>query len=59
MNDEWELDPHQLQFSSPIGQGAFGKVVIGYYKETKVAIKVVRGKFDLQAQIHDLYYFNI
>ncbi|XP_029651263.2 fibroblast growth factor receptor 3-like [Octopus sinensis] len=41
-NDEWEIDTRQLKFSTPIGEGAFGKVVIGYYSQEKVAIKLVR-----------------
>ena len=47
-SDEWELDPNLLEFSTPLGQGAFGKVVCGYYCKRKVAIKVVRGKFVLR-----------
>lgn len=46
ISDEWELDPRLLKFSSPIGQGAFGKVVTGYYENQRVAIKLVRGEFD-------------
>ena len=42
--DEWELEPHSLKFSSLLGQGAFGKVVTGYYEDVKVAIKLVRGE---------------
>jgi hypothetical protein len=42
--DEWELDPQQLKFSTPLGQGAFGKVVTGYYMDHRVAIKLVKGK---------------
>lgn len=44
ISDEWELDPRHLKFSSPIGQGAFGKVVTGYYENQRVAIKLVRGE---------------
>ncbi|XP_076442731.1 uncharacterized protein LOC143281407 [Babylonia areolata] len=40
--DEWELDPQLLKFSTPLGQGAFGKVVTGYYSDHKVAIKLVK-----------------
>lgn len=47
ISDEWELDPRLLKFSSPIGQGAFGKVVTGYYENQRVAIKLIRGKFDM------------
>eukprot|EP00106_Octopus_bimaculoides_P022655 XP_014790097.1 PREDICTED: proto-oncogene tyrosine-protein kinase receptor Ret-like isoform X1 [Octopus bimaculoides] len=42
VTDEWELDPSLLRFSTPLGQGAFGKVVTGYYAQRKVAIKVVK-----------------
>ncbi|KAK3093046.1 hypothetical protein FSP39_010475 [Pinctada imbricata] len=58
MSDEWELDTRLLKFSSPIGQGAFGKVVTGYYSNKKVAIKLVRDsaplsyKEDLLAEIN-------
>ncbi|KAK7505460.1 hypothetical protein BaRGS_00003205, partial [Batillaria attramentaria] len=41
-SDEWELDPRQLKFSTPLGQGAFGKVVTGYCADQKVAIKLVK-----------------
>lgn len=43
--DEWELDPAKLKFSTLLGQGAFGKVVTGYYDDQKVAIKLVRGQY--------------
>ncbi|XP_061195743.1 uncharacterized protein LOC133203964 [Saccostrea echinata] len=58
ISDEWELDPRLLKFSSPIGQGAFGKVVTGYYENQRVAIKLVRDsaplsyKEDLLAEIN-------
>ena len=44
--DEWELDPQLLKFSTPLGQGAFGKVVTGYYSDHKVAIKLVKGNYE-------------
>ncbi|XP_052766191.1 uncharacterized protein LOC128207355 [Mya arenaria] len=56
-NDDWEIDCHQLKFASHIGQGAFGKVVTGYYQSERVAIKLVRDcaplsyKEDLLAEI--------
>ncbi|CAL1544980.1 unnamed protein product [Lymnaea stagnalis] len=56
-SDEWELDPLKLKFSTLLGQGAFGKVVTGYYEDQKVAIKLVREgapmsyKEDLVAEI--------
>lgn len=58
ISDEWELDPRLLKFSSPIGQGAFGKVVTGYYENQRVAIKLIRDsaplsyKEDLLAEIN-------
>lgn len=57
-SDEWELDPNLLEFSTLLGQGAFGKVVCGYYCKRKVAIKVVKDsaplsyKEDLLAEMH-------
>ncbi|XP_059179578.1 fibroblast growth factor receptor 4-like isoform X2 [Physella acuta] len=57
-SDEWELDPLKLKFSTLLGQGAFGKVVTGYFEDQKVAIKLVREgapmsyKEDLVAEIH-------
>nr|KAG5712834.1 hypothetical protein BaRGS_007431 [Batillaria attramentaria] len=57
-SDEWELDPRQLKFSTPLGQGAFGKVVTGYCADQKVAIKLVKEgapvsyKEDLVAEIN-------
>ncbi|KAK0046893.1 neurite outgrowth regulated kinase isoform X1, partial [Biomphalaria pfeifferi] len=57
-SDEWELSPQKLKFSTLLGQGAFGKVVTGYYDDQKVAIKLVREgapisyKEDLVAEIH-------
>ena len=44
-SDEWEVDCRQLKFASHIGQGAFGKVVTGYYQDQRVAIKLVRGTY--------------
>ncbi|GFO04096.1 fibroblast growth factor receptor [Plakobranchus ocellatus] len=57
-SDEWEIDPALLKFSTLLGQGAFGKVVTGYYQDQKVAIKLVREgapvsyKEDLVAEIN-------
>ncbi|XP_067682069.1 uncharacterized protein [Haliotis asinina] len=58
ISDEWELDPKQLKFSTQLGQGAFGKVVTGYYCDQKVAIKLIKEgaplsyKEDLVAEIN-------
>ena len=43
-SDDWEIDCRQLKLSGHIGQGAFGKVVTGYYNDQRVAVKLVRGK---------------
>ncbi|KAL4237986.1 hypothetical protein ACF0H5_002697 [Mactra antiquata] len=57
-NDDWEIDCRQLKFASHIGQGAFGKVITGYYNDQRVAIKLVRDcaplsyKEDLLAEIN-------
>ncbi|XP_060560953.1 uncharacterized protein LOC132720760 [Ruditapes philippinarum] len=57
-SDDWEVDCRQLKFASHIGQGAFGKVVTGYYQDQRVAIKLVRDcapisyKEDLLAEIN-------
>lgn len=50
LSDEWELDPCRLKFCTPIGQGAFGKVVTGYYDNKRVAIKLVRGNLSVIMQ---------
>ncbi|XP_055957203.1 ephrin type-A receptor 3 isoform X2 [Patella vulgata] len=58
ISDEWELDPKQLKFCAPVGQGAFGKVVTGYFNDMKVAIKLIKEgaplsyKEDLVAEIN-------
>lgn len=43
VGDEWELDPREIQLGSELGHGAFGKVYTGFYRDTKVAIKVMKG----------------
>ena len=45
-SDDWEVDCRNLKFASHIGQGAFGKVVTGFYEDQRVAIKLVRGKLN-------------
>ncbi|KAI0225858.1 Proto-oncogene tyrosine-protein kinase receptor Ret [Lamellibrachia satsuma] len=42
VGDEWELDPREIQLGSELGHGAFGKVYTGFYRDTKVAIKVMK-----------------
>ena len=44
LGDRWEIDPRQIKLGSELGRGAFGKVLTGFYKEHKVAIKVMKGK---------------
>lgn len=58
-SDEWELDPNLLEFSTPLGQGAFGKVVCGYYCKRKVAIKVVKGKFLFRQRCNFILEFQL
>ena len=44
VKDEWELDPKEISLGSELGQGAFGRVLVGYYQDQKVALKVLKGK---------------
>ncbi|ESN95228.1 hypothetical protein HELRODRAFT_87050 [Helobdella robusta] len=47
--DGWEIDPAELELGQELGQGAFGRVITGFYKKKRVAIKV------LKESIPDLY----
>ena len=43
VKDEWELEPTSIKLGVELGQGAFGRVLIGYCNEERVAIKVLKG----------------
>lgn len=45
LSDEWELDAKEVTLGAEIGQGAFGLVMTGYYRNKQVAIKVLKGWF--------------
>jgi len=41
--DNWEIDPRSVELGVEIGQGAFGRVLTGFYRNQQVAIKVLKG----------------
>ena len=41
--DDWEIDPRHVALGVEIGQGAFGRVLTGFYCTQQVAIKVLKG----------------
>ena len=41
--DDWEIDPRHVALGVEIGQGAFGRVLTGFYHNQQVAIKVLKG----------------
>jgi len=41
--DDWEIDPRHVSLGVEIGQGAFGRVLTGFYHNQQVAIKVLKG----------------
>ena len=41
--DDWEIDPRHVTLGVEIGQGAFGRVLTGFYHNQQIAIKVLKG----------------
>jgi len=41
--DDWEIDPRHVALGVEIGQGAFGRVLTGFFRDQQVAIKVLKG----------------
>uniref|UniRef100_A0A4W6CJ04 Tyrosine-protein kinase n=1 Tax=Lates calcarifer TaxID=8187 RepID=A0A4W6CJ04_LATCA len=42
MYNQWEVDPEELTLGQEIGSGQFGLVLEGRWRETKVAVKMIR-----------------
>uniref|UniRef100_UPI003AB012A7 tyrosine-protein kinase ITK/TSK isoform X2 n=1 Tax=Centroberyx gerrardi TaxID=166262 RepID=UPI003AB012A7 len=40
--DQWEVDPEELSLGQEVGSGQFGLVLEGRWRESKVAVKMVR-----------------
>nr|XP_061783717.1 tyrosine-protein kinase ITK/TSK-like isoform X2 [Nerophis lumbriciformis] len=40
--DEWEVDPEELDFGLEVGRGQFGLVLQGRWREKKVALKIIK-----------------
>ena len=47
LGDHWELDPGNVSWGVELGKGAFGVVVTGTINNQKVAVKVLKGRFDM------------
>ena len=43
VDDDWEIDPRHVSLGVEIGQGAFGRVLTGFYRSQQIAIKVLKG----------------
>uniref|UniRef100_A0A3B3RTZ5 non-specific protein-tyrosine kinase n=1 Tax=Paramormyrops kingsleyae TaxID=1676925 RepID=A0A3B3RTZ5_9TELE len=41
-SDMWEVDPRELTLADEVGSGQFGVVMLGYWRQVKVAVKMVR-----------------
>ncbi|MFT7809925.1 tyrosine-protein kinase ITK/TSK [Arapaima gigas] len=41
-SDMWEVDPTELTLAEEVGSGQFGVVMLGYWRQVKVAVKMVR-----------------
>ncbi|XP_060935786.1 tyrosine-protein kinase ITK/TSK [Limanda limanda] len=42
--DQWEVDPEELILGQELGSGQFGLVLEGKWRETRVAVKMIREK---------------
>ncbi|XP_034454522.1 tyrosine-protein kinase ITK/TSK [Hippoglossus hippoglossus] len=42
--DQWEVDPEELILGQELGSGQFGLVLEGRWRETRVAVKMIREK---------------
>ncbi|XP_074530436.1 tyrosine-protein kinase ITK/TSK [Halichoeres trimaculatus] len=42
LKDQWEVDPEELTLGRELGSGQFGLVLEGRWRETKVAVKMIR-----------------
>ncbi|XP_053284568.1 tyrosine-protein kinase ITK/TSK [Pleuronectes platessa] len=42
--DQWEVDPEELILGQELGSGQFGLVMEGKWRETRVAVKMIRDK---------------
>ncbi|KAI1898400.1 hypothetical protein AGOR_G00071930 [Albula goreensis] len=41
-SDKWEIDPGELTLAEELGSGQFGVVLLGHWRDLKVAVKMVR-----------------